>query len=667
MGLPPHSFHSDSADLTWSSDSLPFSATYQDVYHSAQDAAGESANVFLAGNQLENRWRLPHSGQESFVIAELGFGAALNFMLTWQLWRQCERHESWKTLYYVAYERFPLSVQQLNRVHGMWPDLGELSHALLTEYQPDCTGSHRHKLGEDVVLDLIIGDACSELELRHEQDRKVDAWFLDGFSPHRNPELWSGKLFQLLATHSHEHTTLATYSSAGEVRRGLSRVGFNVTKAAGFGSKRHMLLASGLSIETSPAQTESTRRQKPWFQLPPSPSHKNKALIIGAGLAGCHTANALARRGWQVKVLESNDNLQQGISGIPQLALRCRLFRQADPQARLFLESFIYASSLLRTLQIQEDCGWHETGLLQFFDALNKRNPLDGESTERLYPESIVCVESSYSLCGETEARSGLWFKHGGWVDAKKLYSRLLAHPQIDLSMGCCVSGIRQQDGCWEVLAGDSVVDTAEVVVLACGAGVRNFVQTSSLPLELSQGRCTLVESQPPFDQLEVVACGSRTLFPPLNGVQTIAASYGRPDHGISATDEDRENLQGLADFLTHSCTMPRVTGSAGGTRVNTRDRLPMIGPVADLDAMAEQYAELSRNAGSSLQAAGKYLPGLYLSVGHGSNGLATCSHGGEYLASLINGDSLPINRESIDALNPCRFLIQDLKKQRLV
>ncbi len=673
--MPDDSFRSESAEIVWQEDGLPFSARFQDVYYGKQDAVGESQHVFLAASNLSERWIDLAAKQSSFVIAELGFGAGLNFMLSWQLWEQsADQRKGQQTLHYIAFERFPVNATDLARVHQQWPDLANLSQRLLANYRSDCNGWHRLMPGANIILDLFIGDAVTALARRHAVDAKIDAWYLDGFAPQRNPELWSAELCNLIAAHSHANSTVTTYSSAGKLRRNLQQAGFNVQKAQGFSGKRHMLIASGLEHSDASATPSRFQDDKPWFRFPLRQTNNRNVIVIGAGLAGCHTAHALARRNWQVCVLERESQLASGVTRIPQLALRCRLFSRTSIESRFYLQSYLFALAVYHCLQNDNDCGWHPSGLWQSVDALNRRRPVKQKIISQLYPESIVRIESGHKLFKQLPDLPGFSFEGAGWLDPHMLCNQLLKGNNISLQLGCQVSKLEREGDRWLVFDGNNICATAEHVILTNGAGLSRLEPTRSLPLDVTSGQCTLIAAQAPLDQLDRVISSNRTLFPASDAGQTIAATYISTGEGQAANNEttsseeqDAENLAALTNMFPGYELSTTVLAQRSALRVNTRDRLPLVGPLANFPVMEKQYAGLSRNARQEFREAGAYHPGLYISAGHGSNGLATCPISGEYLASLLNGDPLPLDRDAIEALNPSRFLIQDLKKQRVV
>ncbi|MEI7431165.1 MAG: tRNA (5-methylaminomethyl-2-thiouridine)(34)-methyltransferase MnmD [Betaproteobacteria bacterium] len=223
------------ARLTYCLNGTPFSEVYGDIYHAVAGAHAQASYVFLAGNRLPGRWQ----GRECFVILETGFGVGLNFLATWQAW--LDDPERSETLHYISLEKHPFSAADLALIHASWPEFSVLSDELCRRWPAPERGEHRLEFaGGKVVLRLVFGDAITELS---QLDAEVDAFFMDGFSPAKNPEMWSSELCFLLAQRAVSGATLATWSVAGSVRRALNGVGFVVEKLAGFGSKRKMLFA----------------------------------------------------------------------------------------------------------------------------------------------------------------------------------------------------------------------------------------------------------------------------------------------------------------------------------------------------------------------------------------------------------------------------------------
>ena len=235
------------AEIKWQA-GQPFSARFNDVYFSSDNGLAESHYVFLDQNQLANRFK--SCLKEQFTIAETGFGTGLNFLSTWKLWNS--HAPSRATLHFISCEKFPISPQDLILAHQQWPELTDYSEELIKRYQliNNETKSITLIIG-NVKLSLLFDDASTALSQQsaidinaraiNSSNIKVDAWFLDGFAPSKNPDMWTDQLFQQMARLSHTNTTFATFTSASAVRKGLQQAGFTVNKLPGFGKKREML------------------------------------------------------------------------------------------------------------------------------------------------------------------------------------------------------------------------------------------------------------------------------------------------------------------------------------------------------------------------------------------------------------------------------------------
>ena len=257
--------------LDWQ-DGQPYSRLYGDVYFSRESGLEETRYVFLTQNRLRERWS--SLANDNFTIAETGFGTGLNFLCAWQLWNQTAPEHA--RLHFVSTEKYPLSHDEICQALALWPQLAGLSGQLLAQYHFMAPGWHTLVFGnERITLTLLIGDARDTLP---QLKAHVDAWFLDGFAPAKNPELWGPPLFDSMARLSHAQTTFATFTSAGEVRRGLQAAGFEVRKVAGFGSKREMLTGQFGGDKAS------------------RPIQDKHAIVVGGGIAGASSAYALASR-----------------------------------------------------------------------------------------------------------------------------------------------------------------------------------------------------------------------------------------------------------------------------------------------------------------------------------------------------------------------------------
>lgn len=212
--------------LDWNDDGVPISKRFDDPYYSLANGLAETRHVFLDGNDLPARFR------DGFQIAELGFGTGLNLLASWQAWRESGARG---TLRFTSFELYPLERDQMRTALLAFAELTPLVNELLESLSD--TGAQGH----DLNFELITGDARETLSAWR---GKADAWFLDGFSPAKNPELWEAALLQAVGDHTRDGGTMATYTAAGHVRRALTSAGFDVQRVSGFGRKRHMTVGT---------------------------------------------------------------------------------------------------------------------------------------------------------------------------------------------------------------------------------------------------------------------------------------------------------------------------------------------------------------------------------------------------------------------------------------
>ncbi len=658
----------ENASISWLETGLPYSTKFQDVYYSQEDELAESQHVFLNANNLQQRW-VDDKDAECFSIAELGFGSGLNFLQVMKLWS--ESRERPTRLHYLGFEKYPLRKSQLNRVHSRWPSLIKQSAELLTEYIDHGCGCHRLQLEQGITLDLYFGDGFEQLNSRMlGSSRPIQCWFLDGFTPANNPQLWEHRLMQLIAACSDQQTTLSSYSVAGNVRTALKNSGFRVQKLDGFGRKRHMLFADKLQSSGEWNNKESPRNlQKPWFTLPSTGNSEKTAAIIGAGLAGCSTAYSLAQRGWRVTVFDAGNSVASAASGNSQLALRCRLFNAESIEAEFFLHCYLFALRQYSKLKRQRHIPWNDCGVLQLQTAMNKKSLLQQEKIVELYSEQVVNLlskQAASALSGALLLENAWHFPGAGYMQAGSLCEGYLNHRNIELCLGASISELHRIQQIWSLQAGKSEVGNASVVIIANSHGAALIDQSKSLPLQVLRGQTTEISANTSSAGLKTVISGTRTVFPALDGRHLISASYAHSSNLESIAAENIENLQLAAanfnqdDFLNKTAIGDRVS-----LRCNSPDRIPIVGMMPDLKKMEATYADLSRNAKATFTTSGHYLPGLYVNVAHGSNGLASCPLSAELIASMINNENLPLSRAAINSLNPSRFLIRDLQKQK--
>ncbi|MGQ7817802.1 bifunctional tRNA (5-methylaminomethyl-2-thiouridine)(34)-methyltransferase MnmD/FAD-dependent 5-carboxymethylaminomethyl-2-thiouridine(34) oxidoreductase MnmC [Metapseudomonas furukawaii] len=643
------------ARLDWDDQGQPLSREFDDVYFSPASGIEETRHVFLAGNDLPRRFAgLPAGGR--FTLGETGFGTGLNFLCTWQLFEREAPQDA--RLHFVSVEKFPLTRDDLRRALALWPELAPQADPLLDQYLAVHPGFQRFNLADGrVTLTLLIGDA---LDCLPELDAPIDAWFLDGFAPAKNPEMWSPALFAQLARLSHPGTTLATFTAAGFVRRALKDAGFAIRRTPGFGKKWEM----SQGRYEGPARTDG----KPWFARPDFVPARREALVIGAGLAGCASAASLAARGWQVTLLERHDAPAREASGNPQGVLYLKLSAHGTPLSRLILSGFGHTRRLLQRLRPGSD--WQPCGVLQLaFDdkeAQRQAKLADAFPSDLLRPLDRAEAEA---LAGVELPAGGLFYPEAGWVHPPALCRALVAHPRIRLVTHREALELRREHGQWQALAGNDLIAEAPVVVLAGAAEVTRFPQATGLALKRIRGQISRLPATADSARLATVVCAEGYVAPPREDEHTLGASFD-----FHATDlepsvaEHAGNLRLLEEIspdlvrrLDADNLDPATLEGRAAFRCTTPDYLPIVGPLADADAFAEAYAVLARDARQVPDVPAPWHEGLYLNSAHGSRGLITAPLAGELLAAWLDDEPLPVPRSVAEACHPNRFALRRL------
>ena len=398
----------EGATLDWRQDATgeaPHSTRYEDVYFSRHDGRAETEHVFLHHNHLPERFAAWNESRP-FVIGETGFGTGLNMLCAWACF---ERHASENArLHLVSTEKHPLTRGDLQRALAVWPDFVHMARVLVEQWPEPVAGVHRLALSERVTLDLHFGDSAERLS---RLDGRVDAWFLDGFAPSKNPDMWQPALFEAMAVRSHCGATFATFTCAGFVKRGLKAAGFAWEKVPGFGRKREML--RGRIDVPSP---DASRQAAPWF-MPPAAMPARHVAVIGAGLAGASVAEALARRGVRVTLIDREDP-GAGASGNRQGALYVKLAAETNLQSRVYLAGLLYTRRWLARLDPGQEL-WQDCGVLQLAMHDKEANRQASFMTHHALPASVIETVDSQTASERTGTRleqGGLDYSGAGWV-----------------------------------------------------------------------------------------------------------------------------------------------------------------------------------------------------------------------------------------------------------
>ena len=630
------------AELAFAGDGIPYSPAYGDVYHSAHGGLAQTRHVFLAGNELPVRWM----GVGRFVILESGFGLGLNFLATWQAWRESGARGR---LHFVSVEKHPFRRDDLAGLLAAYPESKSLADQLLRQWPPLTPGFHRLHFDDGrVTLTLLLGDAQALLP---QLSATVDAVFLDGFAPAKNPDLWSPALLATVTRLCRDRATLATWSVAGELRHALENLGWRLERRPGFATKREML-AGIRTGAVSPAPTIE----------PGANTTGRSAIVIGAGLAGTAISERLAARGWQVELFERHAQPAQEASGNPSGILLPQLAKDDALAARLSRACYLYA---LRRLHELAAVRWSPCGVLQIArDGAHEdlqRRTVDELNLPADFADFLDC-SAAKDIVGREVVHGGWWFPGGGWVSPASVCRALLAAgaTSIRAHFATEVAALRQTTDGWLALAADGSLLAAAPHLVLANAQAANRLLAQPLPLTPIRGQISYLPQrvvdamEPP---LRHVICRAGYVTPPSAGTVCFGASFDSGDSnlGIRAADH-AGNLQRLEELLpgaTQGIDPAQLDGRVG-LRSAARDRLPLIGPLPDTNAIAGRALTLETLP---------RLKGLHALLGLSARGMVWAPLAAELLASQLNGEPLPVESDLVGAVDPGRFHLRALRR----
>lgn len=678
------------ANLDWDENALPLSSEFDDVYFSKASGLDETRYVFLQHNQLPERWQqLDGQSGNHFVIAETGFGTGLNFLCAWQAFEQSAPTNA--TLHFISVEKFPLSLADLEKSLSLWPELQPYAKQLIEAYPLPIAGVHRRHFDEGrIQLTLLQGDAS---ELFSSLEAKVDAWFLDGFAPAKNPEMWTDTLFQAIRRLSDHGTTVATFTAAGIVRNGLKAAGFEVKKVKGFGRKRHMVCGELILDNGQPVQTINPApdvipivplplaqpwHRTPWFE-PPSPSHTETqplhCAVIGAGIAGTTSAQALARQGFQVSLIEQAQQVGQAGSGNRQGVLYIKLGTEPSPHSRFYLAGFEFSRHYFQRYAQPDQ--WQATGVLQLATDEKEQQRQQQFLKRNALPEQLlygVDAEQASALAGTPLELGGLFYPQAGWARPARLCEQFSQHPNIRLITQRPVDKLVPCSNGWQLLdAEGELITEARQVVIACAASAKRFSQCTWLPIKSIRGQTTYLHTHQNSPTLKTVVCHEGYIAPAIEDQLCLGASFNlRDEESALRLSDQQDNLAMIQNAMpafysaleASQTDLSHLNGKVG-FRCASPDYLPLVGPLPIYEAFIEQYGALRQDANAAPDGAPSYHSGLYLNIGHGSRGLASAPLAAEVICSYIAQQPQPLERTLLNALQPSRFIIKDLIRKK--
>lgn len=679
--------------LDWSSPGGPRATAFDDVYYSAADGLAEAETVFLQACQLEQRFCALGPG-ETFIIGELGFGSGLNVLAAWRMWRACGPPTGAR-LHCVSVEAAPLPADDMAKAHAHWPELADLSHRLIGALPPPVKGLHRVDFADDgVSLTLAILpvlDALAALDLQ------ADAWFLDGFAPARNPDMWTDEVLRAVGAKTRPGGLVGTYTVAGAVRRGLAAAGFNVAKVKGFGTKRerleavrtHQAIPAPPTHQPAPASPSVTPRaaseNRILFPRGTPETAPGSALIVGAGIAGACMAEALARRGLTVTVIDANPPAA-GASGNPAGLIMPRLDLDDSPTARFHRAAFVAAMArygsagpALTPMPI------HQIPLTG-----TEKDWCARAASSRALPADLCwrAAGGALAFAGAVASPADLVTQILDASGARRVLGEVAAlapdagdrTQRADGRDGPAVIAARASDG--------SALATADIAIVCTGAALGRFDETQHLPISPSRGQLSWAWAKDPTHPIadHAITFGGYAaphVFPDGRHGAVFGATYAKhhaddqpPGAPVPASAADDganfEFLRQHAPDWANALDETSLSGRAA-LRATTPDRLPIVGPVIDENAYRDRFAGLKTGRKDWLDQPQKahhasptihcHHPGLYVLGGLGSRGLVWAPLLAEALASDIMGEPRAIELTAAHALHPARFLVRALKR----
>ena len=617
-----HSSKLQTAELDWEivdDIEIPISKQFGDVYFSKDNGLLETRHVFLNGNDLTERLSQLHDYQY-FCVGETGFGTGLNILTLWQLWQQV-RLDNHSHLHVVSVEKFPLNKADLIRALNVWTELKPLAEKLIQQYPLPIAGCHRLSFPEErFSIDLWLGDA-QDIFPTIPKTQTVNAWFLDGFAPSCNPDMWQANVLDHMVRLSDFGTTFASFSVAGIIKRGLKQHGIQISRPRGFGHKREMLKA--IWLDTSQTETQSQDSETTIAAPPKSETSKQRKIaIIGAGIAGLSSAWAFAQRGHQVTIYEQNEPLS-GASGNPLALLNPKLCPIEQAHEHLMTLSWQHALNFypqfkaFRPIQVQQI-------------ALKNADELSGLVEQ--YPENVLTANTTLECFPETEFPS-LTLHQAGAVSPHQLRDEILQHANIRIEK-VKISRLESTDSQVTLWQDQQKIAITDHAIVCCAKQSAELIENYPV-LKPIRGQVSWVEnSQRPLALDQAYSYGGYCMQ--LDTAQLIlgASFYPNRDDAEVLTEDHVHNYELIHNvFPKYAQGLPSVDTWQGraSVRAQSLDYLPLVGKI--------------QNFGQ-----------IYTFAGLGSKGFLFAPLCSEILAALILGELCPVPQSLLDKLNPQRF-----------
>ena len=610
------------ADLDWQlvdGIDVPVSKQFGDVYFSKDNGLLETRHVFLNGNDLSTRLA-DLKPFEYFCVGETGFGTGLNILALWQLWQQV-RPDNHSHLHAISVEKFPLSKTDLIRALNAWPELKPLAHQLISQYPMPIAGCHRLSFPEErFSLDLWLGDAHDVFPVI-EKTAPVNAWFLDGFAPSCNPDMWEENVLNNIVRLSEIGTTFASFSVAGVLKRGLKNHGISISRPRGFKHKREMLKAIWNPAEESNPSSAQETTQKKTERDTKTNIRPRQIAVIGAGIAGLSTAWAFAQRGHQVTIYDQSAPLSGG-SGNPLALLNPKLCPVEQSAEHLMTLAWQHALNHYQKFKAFRPIQVNQLGL---------KNPEQLLGLADEYPEEILAVQDTESQELQT-AFPSLKLLEAGAVSPHQLREEILLHPHIQYQQAK-ISHIEAATKP-QLFANEQDLGEFDHVIVCTARETAQFFADYPV-LKPIRGQVSWLNNQAqPLSQNTAYSYGGYCMQLDAEYLILGASFYpGRDDIEVLAEDHvhNYELIHSVFPEYAQSLASTETWQGRASVRAQSQDYFPLLGKMK-----SDQE--------------------IYSFAGLGSKGFLFAPLCSEILAAQILGEACPVPSSLVKKLSVTRF-----------
>jgi len=579
----------------------PKSAQFNDYYFSPRDGWAETQHVFIEGNNLPHAWK----DKESFTIFETGFGTGLNFFAAWDLFDKTATEN--QTLDFVSVEKYPLKPNKIKEYLKPWKDIiGDKVDILCAQYPIHVRGAHRLKINAQITLTLIFDDIDYALP---QFGGVVDCWFLDGFAPAKNPEMWTFTLFENMARLSSNQARFASFTAAKVVRSGLEAVGFKVQKQKGYAYKSDMI--SGYFEGWGASQKKKFQRGA-------------SVAIIGGGLSGTACAYTLSQYGFTPTIYEAQDHLGAGASGNSCGFYNPRFTALWDGVSSFFAPA--YAQFIKMAQQAGDEIENRPSGALHIINAIEKQKRFEkmlenwswGDGHAQILKSEDVARQAGIEI-----NHDALFLKDAGSVNTKKLcayYAR-----DIDVKINTTISDLSKLE---------------EDIIIICNAySADSFGLIDSEDIQKVRGQISVINTNNLIKNLKSNIHYGGYISSNHDETHHIGATFQPWEKSLDIKEEDHDrNIKKLIE------TFPELDNSSidikdgwAGYRTASKDRFPIVGHIED---------------------------NIFTSLAFGSHGLVGSLQAAHILADILRGQENCLQIETKKSLRYQRFIERKRKKQ---